>query len=167
MAGDSQTSQSPDSPPPENPEQSSQEEQQQPQRRRRKPKHDFPQTQAGKLWDAFGNPEEPINTMPGGTYNTAGGRPREYTWRDVFSLTKEDANRFWRTGCANDALTVGMLGGAGVMGARFIWGGWSWALLSGLSSMLNCHSRSKAVPTSGKLGREHLFTHVIGNLYMV
>lgn len=94
-----------------------------PKRRRRKAKHDFPQTQAGKLWDAFGNPDEPINTMPGGGYKTAGGRPKAYTWKDMVSLSKEDANRFWRTGCSRDALLVGIGGAGAVGGARFIWGG--------------------------------------------
>lgn len=89
-------------------------------RRRRKPKHDFPQTQAGKLWDAFGNPEEPINTMPGGTFNTAGGRPGEYSWKDAFTFTKSDFENFYKKGCARDALLVGIAGGGTVGGLTFI-----------------------------------------------
>ncbi|OAG39500.1 hypothetical protein AYO21_06328 [Fonsecaea monophora] len=40
---------------------------------RPKPKHDFPKTQAGKMWEMLGNPAEPANALPGGTYNSAGG----------------------------------------------------------------------------------------------
>ncbi|KAL1959791.1 hypothetical protein VTO42DRAFT_936 [Malbranchea cinnamomea] len=29
----------------------------------KKPKHQFPKSQVGKLWEEFGNPEEPINLM--------------------------------------------------------------------------------------------------------
>src|SRR5271163_2041357 len=75
--------------------------------RRPKPKHDFPKTQAGKLWDAFGNPEEPVNTMPGGMVNSAGGRPPEVTWRDAFKFSEVDATRWYRTTCSRDSLLVG------------------------------------------------------------
>lgn len=94
-----------------------------PQRRRRKPKHDFPQTQAGKLWEAFGNPEEPINTMPGGTYNSAGGKPGEVSWKDAFAFSNADVQRFYKTGCARDSLLVGMGGGAAIGGIAVIIGG--------------------------------------------
>ncbi|KKY15636.1 hypothetical protein UCRPC4_g06223 [Phaeomoniella chlamydospora] len=87
---------------------------------RRKPKHDFTQTQAGKLWDAFGNPEQPVNTMPGGTYNTAGGRPTDYTWKDVFTFGKTDIERFYKGGCSRDALLVGIGAGGSVGGLMWI-----------------------------------------------
>ena len=90
--------------------------------RRPKPKHDFPKTQAGKLWDAFGNPDEPINEMPGGMVNTAGGRPKEVTWRDAFRnpFKKPDGRVFYQVPCARDALIVGIMAGGGVGGVRFI-----------------------------------------------
>ena len=90
--------------------------------RRPKPKHDFPKTQAGKLWEAFGNPDEPINEMPGGMVNTAGGRPKEVTWRDAFQnpFKTRDGRIFYQVPCARDALLVGILAGAGVGGVRFI-----------------------------------------------
>lgn len=99
--------------------------------RRPKPKHDFPKTQAGKLWEAFGNPEEPVNQMPGGTYNSAGGRPKEVTWRDAFKFSefnKEGRPAFYQTGCGRDSLMVGIGAGGAVGGLRFI--------LTGLSSIL-------------------------------
>jgi len=94
--------------------------------RRPKPKHDFPQTQAGKLWDAFGNPDEPVNALPGGTYNSAGGKPRELTWRDAFQFslfTRNDFPAWYQTSCARDSLLVGMGMGSAIGGLRFIFKG--------------------------------------------
>jgi cytochrome c oxidase assembly protein subunit 20 len=90
--------------------------------RRPKPKHDFPKTQAGKLWEAFGNPEEPVNTMPGGMVNSAGGRPPEITWRDAFKnpFATKDGRRFYEIPCAKDSLLVGISTGGAVGGVRFI-----------------------------------------------
>lgn len=92
--------------------------------RRPRPKHDFPETQAGKLWKAFGNPEGgPVNELPGGTYNTAGGRPKEVSWRDAFNFeVMNNPNRpaWYKTGCARDSLLVGIAAGGGVGGLGFI-----------------------------------------------
>lgn len=95
--------------------------------RRSRPRHDFPETQAGKLWKALENPSGgPVNEMPGGTYNTAGGKPRETTWRDAFNAFSFENNkdkpflRFFKTSCARDALLIGICFGGGVGGLRFI-----------------------------------------------
>ncbi|KIX94651.1 uncharacterized protein Z520_09697 [Fonsecaea multimorphosa CBS 102226] len=96
---------------------------------RPKPKHDFPKTQAGKMWEMLGNPAEPANTLPGGTYNSAGGKPPEVTWRDAFNFSYGGKGPSWyQVPCARDALLVGIASGGAVGGARFI--------LRGLSSML-------------------------------
>jgi cytochrome c oxidase assembly protein subunit 20 len=80
--------------------------------RRPPPKHDFPKSQAGKMWDAFGNPDQPINTMPGGTYNSAGGKPKEVSWKDAFNFSYEGRGPSWyQTPCARDSLMVGIGGG--------------------------------------------------------
>jgi cytochrome c oxidase assembly protein subunit 20 len=89
----------------------------------KKRKHDFPKTQAGKMWEAFGNPTEPVNEIPGGTYNSAGGKPKEITWKDAFNWKLSDAQRFYRVPCARDALLVGGGGGAAVGGLTAIVGG--------------------------------------------
>lgn len=89
--------------------------------RRPKPKHDFPQTQAGKLWDAFGDSN--VNEMPGGMVNTAGGRPKEVTWKDAFNfslLTNKTGPAFYQTGCARDSLLVGIGTGGALGGLHFI-----------------------------------------------
>lgn len=96
----------------------------QPQSRRPRPKYDVPQTQAGKMWEAFGNPKEPINTMAGGTYNSAGGRGQEPTiWNALTTLNpfdREGKPAFYQTSCARDSLMVGIGAGGAIGGIRFI-----------------------------------------------
>lgn len=77
------------------------------------------------MWDAFGNPNEPANSMPGGMINSAGGRPKEVTWKDAFSAfthksDNPNAPAFYQTGCARDALLVGIGTGGGAGGLHFI-----------------------------------------------
>ena len=75
------------------------------------------------MWEAFGNPADPINEMPGGTYNSAGGKPKEVTWKDAFDWKLGDVKKFYKVPCARDALLVGLAGGAGVGGLTAIIGG--------------------------------------------
>ena len=98
----------------------------------KKPKHEFPKSQVGKLWEEFGNPEEPINLMPGGTYNSAGGKPREPTyWDAVKSVFAGDPNnpnsvsltQVHKAPCARDALLVGIGVGFGTGGLSAVLGG--------------------------------------------
>ncbi|KIW12185.1 hypothetical protein PV08_09461 [Exophiala spinifera] len=97
--------------------------------RRPRRRHDIPKSQAQKMWDALGNPADPANEMPGGTYNSAGGRPAEVSWRDAFKFSYQGKGPAWyQTPCARDSLLVGIAAGGGVGGLRFI--------LKGLSSML-------------------------------
>lgn len=102
--------------------------------RRPRPKHDFPETQAGKMWKALSNPEGgPVNEMPGGTYNTAGGKPREQSWRDAFRWDVfNNSNRpsFYQTTCARDSLLLGIAGGGAVGGVGFIIRGLSRLLMT-------------------------------------
>lgn len=89
-----------------------------------KPKHQLPKSQVGKLWDEFGNPEEPVNLMPGGTYNSAGGKPKEPTMSDaVKSVSLKDVTSFYKAPCARDSLLVGIGTGFGVGGVRAVLGG--------------------------------------------
>ncbi|EER23246.1 hypothetical protein CPC735_046160 [Coccidioides posadasii C735 delta SOWgp] len=90
----------------------------------KRPKHEFPKSQVGKLWDAFGNPEEPVNLMPGGTYNSAGGKPKEVTVMDaVKSLSTNDFTSFYKAPCARDSLLVGIGTGFGIGSLRVVLGG--------------------------------------------
>lgn len=75
------------------------------------------------MWEAFGNPAEPVNEMPGGTYNSAGGKPKEVTWKAAFEWKSGDVKRWYKAPCARDALLVGLGGGAAVGGVTAIIGG--------------------------------------------
>ena len=81
------------------------------------------------MWDAFGNPDKPANEMPGGTYNSAGGKPREVTWKDAFSFTARDLHTFYKTPCARDSLLVGGVGGVAVGGVTTVVKGENMVLL--------------------------------------
>lgn len=61
--------------------------------------------------------------MPGGTYNSAGGRPREVTWRDALSFesfNNPNSPVWYKQPCARDALLVGIASGGGIGGVGFI-----------------------------------------------
>jgi cytochrome c oxidase assembly protein subunit 20 len=89
--------------------------------RLKKPKHEFPKTQAGKMWEALGNPAEPANSMLGGTYNSAGGKPPEVSWLDAFKFSREGKSYSWyQAPCARDSLLVGMGAGGAFGGLRFV-----------------------------------------------
>ncbi|KAH8693015.1 hypothetical protein BGW36DRAFT_302255 [Talaromyces proteolyticus] len=91
-----------------------------------KPKHDFPKSQVGKLWDAFGNPEEPINVLPGATYDPSREKPKELTMsQSLSSITMKDFSNFHRKPCARDSLMLGMGAGFGIGGIRGIVGGFT------------------------------------------
>jgi cytochrome c oxidase assembly protein subunit 20 len=73
------------------------------------------------MWEALGNPANPANTLPGGTYNSAGGKPPELSWKDAFSFSREGMNYHWyQAPCARDSLLVGMGTGGAIGGLRFI-----------------------------------------------
>jgi Protein of unknown function (DUF3767) len=92
-----------------------------PRPRRKKPMHAYPETQAGKMWKAL-QPDEPVNTMPGGTVNTAGGRPKEVTWRDAFNFGGSigDIAKIPWMPCSRDALLVGIGAGGALGGTSFV-----------------------------------------------
>jgi cytochrome c oxidase assembly protein subunit 20 len=94
-----------------------------PRPKRKKPMHAYPETQAGKMWKAL-QTEEPVNTMPGGMVNTAGGRPKEVSWRDAFNFGEGsflgDLSKIPKTPCARDSLLVGIAAGGGLGGTSFV-----------------------------------------------
>lgn len=92
-----------------------------PRPRRKKPMHAYPETQAGKMWKAL-QPDEPVNTMPGSAVNTAGGRPKEVSWRDAFNFggSISDLMKIHQTPCARDALLVGLGSGGALGGTSFV-----------------------------------------------
>ena len=91
--------------------------------RKPKPKHEFPQTQASKMWDALGqDPNNPVNEMPGGQYNSAGGKPKEVTWHDAFNYERLNPKMPWffESSCGRDSLLTGIGASGAVGGLHFI-----------------------------------------------
>ncbi|EEQ85730.1 hypothetical protein RJZ56_004051 [Blastomyces dermatitidis] len=89
----------------------------------KKPKHEFPKSQAAKMWEEFGNPEEPINLIPG-AYNSAGGKPKAASFRDAFqSMSLDRLLSFYKVPCARDSLLVGIGAGFGVGSLKAVLGG--------------------------------------------
>jgi cytochrome c oxidase assembly protein subunit 20 len=85
-----------------------------------KTKYELPQSQVGKLWDAFGNPEEPVNVLP-----TAPGKKTNgvSVTEAMKSMSLNNATSFYKTPCARDSLLLGIGAGFGVGGVRGVLGG--------------------------------------------
>lgn len=89
-----------------------------------KPKHEFPKTQVGKLWEAFGNPDQPINVHPGASYGPTRQKPKDITVTESLkSISLQDLTTFHKTPCARDSLLVGLGAGFGIGGIRGVVGG--------------------------------------------
>ncbi|KAL5340053.1 hypothetical protein BJX70DRAFT_130727 [Aspergillus crustosus] len=85
-----------------------------------KTKHELPQSQVGKLWDAFGNPEEPVNMLPTAT----GKKANDVSVTEAMkSMSLTNASSFYKTPCARDSLLLGIGAGFGVGGVRGVLGG--------------------------------------------
>ncbi|EEQ30588.1 hypothetical protein McanMca71_000712 [Microsporum canis] len=125
-----------------------------------KAKYELSKSQAGKLWEELGNPSEPVNLMPGGTYNSAGGKPKEVTFMNSLqSLSLDKFISAYKAPCARDSLLLGIGTGFGVGGVRAILGGirslWSasnWAVGSFAIVSLAAHEycqRQRAIEREG------------------
>lgn len=120
MAGDTQES----APPNPAPEGSNEVNPQDPSSQRKKPRYET-QTQVGKLWDAFGDPEQSANTL------ATANNPRDNDGKDVTvsgvikSLSFENIKSFYKAPCARDSLLLGIGGGFAGGGLRSILGGMS------------------------------------------
>ncbi|PYI07504.1 cytochrome oxidase biogenesis protein, Cox20 subunit [Aspergillus sclerotiicarbonarius CBS 121057] len=89
----------------------------------RKPKHEFPKSQVGKLWDAFGNPEEPVNMLPSAGAKS-GRTTKDITVTEAMkSMSLENVTSFHKAPCARDSLLLGIGAGFGVGGVRGVVGG--------------------------------------------
>ncbi|KAL4879668.1 hypothetical protein BJY04DRAFT_193350 [Aspergillus karnatakaensis] len=114
-----------------------------------KTKYELPQSQVGKLWEAFGNPEEPVNMLP----TASGKKPNDVSVTEAMkSMSLSNAGSFYKTPCARDSLLLGIGAGFGVGGVRGVLGGmrsiWSacnWAVgifaITSLASYEFCQRR--------------------------
>ncbi|KAL3482394.1 hypothetical protein BJX99DRAFT_216969 [Aspergillus californicus] len=83
-------------------------------------KHEPSQSQAGKLWDAFGNPEEPVNMLP----NATGKKATSPSVTDAIkSFSPFNNGSFYKAPCARDSLMLGIGAGFAVGGVRGVLGG--------------------------------------------
>lgn len=88
---------------------------------RPRPKYEA-KSQVGKLWDAFGNPEEPVNMLPGA--GSKGGKSSDVTVTEAMkSMSFKDATSFYKAPCARDSLLLGIGAGFGIGGVRGVLGG--------------------------------------------
>ncbi len=85
-----------------------------------KPKYERPQSQVGKLWEAFGNPDESANMLP----TASGKKANDITVTEAMkSMSLKDAASFYKAPCARDSLLLGIGAGFGVGGVRGVLGG--------------------------------------------
>lgn len=92
-------------------------------------KPDTSKSQLGKLWDAFGSPEEPANVLPEAKYANAAELKRKHDQQNSFQEILASGNGIGdlktvhKTPCARDAFMLGIASGFGIGGVRGIWGG--------------------------------------------
>ncbi|KAJ5608948.1 hypothetical protein N7528_009515 [Penicillium herquei] len=89
-----------------------------------KPKHDFPQSQVGKLWEAFGNPEDQVNMLSNASYKPRGKDPKDVSYSEVVGdVSVSELSTFYKKPCARESLLTGIGAGFGVGGIRGVFGG--------------------------------------------
>ncbi|KAJ5211830.1 uncharacterized protein N7498_003476 [Penicillium cinerascens] len=90
----------------------------------KKPRHDFPQSQVGKLWDAFGDPENRVNALANATYKPRGKDPKDVSYSDVVgTVSVSEISSFHKAPCARESLLTGIGLGFGAGGIRGVFGG--------------------------------------------
>lgn len=84
-----------------------------------KPKHNPSQSQTGKLWDAFGNPEEPANALAKATYKPRGKNPKDVSYSEIIgTFPVSEMTTLHKRPCARESLLTGIGVGFGVGGLR-------------------------------------------------
>lgn len=84
-----------------------------------KPKHEPSQSQTGKLWDAFGNPEEPANALAKATYKPRGKDPKDVSYSEIIgSVSLSEMSTIHKRPCARESLMTGIGVGFGIGGLR-------------------------------------------------
>ena len=92
-----------------------------------KPKHASSRSQTGKLWDAFGNPEEPANALAKATYKPPGKNPKDVSYSEIIgSVSLSEMSNVHKRPCARESLMTGIGVGFGVGGLRGVLKGRPW-----------------------------------------
>ena len=85
----------------------------------KKTKHEPASSQTGKLWDAFGNPEEPANALAKATYKPPGKDPKDASYSEIIgSVSLSELSTIHKRPCARESLMTGIGVGFGVGGLR-------------------------------------------------
>ncbi|KAJ5773602.1 Cytochrome oxidase biogenesis protein Cox20 subunit [Penicillium paradoxum] len=117
------------------------------------PKYEPSQSQTGKLWDAFGNPEEPANALAQATYKPRGKNPKDVPYSEIIgSVSLSEMSTVHKRPCARESLLTGIGVGFGVGGLRgvlkgryYLWSAGNWAVgmfaISSLASYEYCRWR--------------------------
>ncbi|KAJ5551147.1 Cytochrome oxidase biogenesis protein Cox20 subunit [Penicillium sp. DV-2018c] len=108
------------------------------------------QSQTGKLWDAFGNPEDPVNALAQATYKPRGKNPKDVSYSEIIgSVSLSEMSTVHKRPCARESLLTGIGVGFGVGGLRgvlkgryYLWSAANWAVgmfaISSLASYEYC-----------------------------
>lgn len=90
----------------------------------KKHKYDLPKTQVGKLWEAFGNPEQPINEFSTAKYGKTGEKVEDVDLsKAIGTISMKDFANFYKAPCARDGLMYGLGAGFVAGGVRGVLGG--------------------------------------------
>ncbi|RHZ67993.1 hypothetical protein CDV55_103241 [Aspergillus turcosus] len=91
---------------------------------RRKTKYELPKSQVGKLWEAFGDPEESANALANTGYNGAKKDANDVSVTEAMkSMSLKEVTSFYKAPCARDSLLLGIGAGFGIGGVRGVLGG--------------------------------------------
>ncbi|KAJ6083410.1 hypothetical protein PENARI_c008G01836 [Penicillium arizonense] len=119
----------------------------------KKSKHERASSQTGKLWDAFGNPEEPANALAKATYKPPGKDPKDASYSEIIgSVSLSEFSTIHKRPCARESLMTGIGVGFGVGGLRgvlkgryYLWSAGNWAVgmfaISSLAAYEFCRYR--------------------------
>lgn len=132
----------------------------------KKPKHEFPKTQVGKLWDAFGDPEDRVNVLANATYKPPGKDANDVSYSDVVgNMSMSEISSFYKAPCARESLLTGIGVGFGIGGVRGIFGGIHRAC-GGLHWMFGLIGSFRVTLIMGcwELGCWSVCSHVFGSL---
>lgn len=93
----------------------------------RRPASDPSKSQVGKLWEAFGNPEESANSLVRENKHQA-GKNDPSLWDGIKTMPWDTTKTFYRMACAREALMYGIGSGFVAGGLRSVLGGISYLM---------------------------------------
>lgn len=90
----------------------------------KKPRHEFPKSQVGKLWDAFGDPEERVNVLANASYKPPGKNLKDVSYSEVIGeISISELSSVYKYPCGRESLLTGIGAGFGIGGVRAVIGG--------------------------------------------